>query len=86
MPQQRVLSDRSGLLRVRSTTLAIRIDVDDGRSKPLMIPLSSSLTQVMTKRDREATESRYGIAAILTELAHSQFLASQANRLICCRG
>jgi len=59
---------------------------NDGRSKPLMIPLSSSLTQVMTKRDREATESRYGIAAILTDLAHSQFLASQANRLICCRG
>jgi len=57
MPQQRVLSDQIGLLRVRSTTLAIRIDVDDGRSKPLMIPLSSSLTQVMTKRDREATES-----------------------------
>ena len=24
---------------------------NDGRSKPLMIPLSSSLTQVMTKRD-----------------------------------
>ena len=44
-----------------------------------MIPLSSSLTQVMTI-GCEATESRYGIAAIRTEPAHSH--SSQAKQFV----